>query len=283
MLLPSSGSKKKEPTYASEWKAKASHSQKTWIEVSSSASHVVHVRLQLSPIKCRCLFRVLGPVRRPVTTLDYVLLNNRNLVLRVGLGPKIIFGACLWLLIRFLHITICWLSIQHWIFFLMFSLEPPKAGSSSTEWRTVLSLASLSAILFPHTPECPGTQNNPTECWMEMSFIAFWHCYTNGNVVLMAWRALKAAWLSEQILPYVSDLAVIISVSFCSSLSDGWSGSYWMFWFNPFVIVLNAPMITGTIFVLTAHILLTLICRSLYLLSFSVSFVLMFESSGMTV
>jgi hypothetical protein len=169
------------------------------------------------------------------------------------------------------------------IFFLIFSLETPKAGSGLTKWRTVLSLASLSAILFPHTPECPGIQNNPTECWMEMSFIAFWHCCTNGNVVLMAWRALKAAWLSEQILPYVSDLAVLISLSFCSSPSDGWSGSYWMFWFNPSVVVPNAPMITGTIFVLTAHILLTLICRSLYLFSFSVYFVLMFESSGMAV
>jgi len=42
-------------------------------------------------------------------------------------------------------------------------------------------------------------------------------------------------------------------------------------------------MITGTIFILTVHILVTLVCRSLYLLSFSVSFVLMFESSGVAV
>ena len=114
-----------------------------------------------------------------------------------------------------------------------------------------------------------------------MSFIAFWHCYTNGDVVLTVWRALKAVWLSEHILTYFSDLAVLISVSFCSSVLDGWSGSYWTCWSDPFIIVPNAPMITSTVFVLTVHILLTLICRSLYLLSFSVSFVLMFESSGM--
>ena len=45
----------------------------------------------------------------------------------------------------------------------------------------------------------------------------------------------------------------------------------------------NAPIINDTIFVLTFHILLTLISRSLQLLSFSVSFVLTFESSGMAI
>jgi hypothetical protein len=41
-----------------------------------------------------------------------------------------------------------------------------------------------------------------------------------------------------------------------------------------------APVITGTIFVPTFHILLTSISSSLYLLSFAVSFVLTFELSG---
>jgi len=60
-------------------------------------------------------------------------------------------------------------------------------------------------------------------------------------------------------------------------------GSNWRFWYNPFLLVPNSPIITGTIFVLTFHILLILISRSLYLFSFSVSFVLKFESSGMAV
>jgi hypothetical protein len=64
--------------------------------------------------------------------------------------------------------------------------------------------------------------------------------------------------------------AVLISVIFCRSMADRWPGSNWWFWYNPIWIVPNAPVITGTIFVLTFHILLTLISSSSYLLSFSV-------------
>ena len=72
---------------------------------------------------------------------------------------------------------------------------------------------------------------------------------------------------------------VLISVIFCSSMTDGWPGSNLRFWSNPFLIVPNAPI--GTIFVLTFHILLTWISRYLYSLSFSLSFVLKFVSSAM--
>ena len=51
---------------------------------------------------------------------------------------------------------------------------------------------------------------------------------------------------------------------------------------DPFVIILNFPIITGTIFVLTFQILLTSISRSSYLHNMSV-FVLTFESSGMAI
>ena len=51
---------------------------------------------------------------------------------------------------------------------------------------------------------------------------------------------------------------------------------------DPFIIIPNIPVITGTIFVLTFHILLTSISRSSYLHSISV-FVLNFESSGMAI
>ena len=56
-----------------------------------------------------------------------------------------------------------------------------------------------------------------------------------------------------------------------------------MTWEQLKVLILNvpnAPVITGTNFVLTFHTLLTSTSRSLYLLSFSVSFVLTFELSG---
>ena len=67
--------------------------------------------------------------------------------------------------------------------------------------------------------------------------------------------------------------AVFIRAIFGSSVADGWPESNWKFWSNP-LIVPYAPNTTGTIFVLTFHILLTSISRPLHLLNFSVSFVL---------
>jgi hypothetical protein len=75
-LLMSSGSNKKEPRYTCLSEAKASHSQRMWAEVSSSAPHLLHNGLSDSPIRWRCLLRVLCPVRRPVTALDWVLLKD---------------------------------------------------------------------------------------------------------------------------------------------------------------------------------------------------------------
>jgi hypothetical protein len=49
------GSKKKEPRYACVNEAKASHSQRMWTEVSSSAPHLLHSGLSDSPIRWRCL------------------------------------------------------------------------------------------------------------------------------------------------------------------------------------------------------------------------------------
>jgi len=87
-----------------------------------------------------------------------------------------------WVLVILHHTTIWWLSIQLFIFLLLFCLETPKVGSGPSNWRTVVSLASPSAVSFQRTPVCPWTQNSPTECWMETSFIAFWHCCTNGDM-----------------------------------------------------------------------------------------------------
>jgi hypothetical protein len=49
------------------------------------------------------------------------------------------------------------------------------------------------------------------------------------------------------------------------------------------LIVPNAPIITGPFFVFMFNILLTSISRSLYLLIFSVPFMLTFESTGMAI
>ena len=57
---------------------KASHSHRVWTEVSFSVPHFLHVGLLLSPITYRRLLKVLCPVRRPITTLDCVLLTFRH-------------------------------------------------------------------------------------------------------------------------------------------------------------------------------------------------------------
>jgi hypothetical protein len=175
-----SGSKK-EPRYTCLSKAKASHSQRVWAEVSSSAPHLLHNGLSDSPIKLICLLRVLCTVRRPVTTLNCIQLKDRNLALAPIQGPKINSHACLWVLPRPRHHTQYWLTNQHIILLLISCLETPKAGSRPTNFRAELSLVSSSAISFPCTPSCPGTQYSPTACWVEISFNTFWYCWTNEH------------------------------------------------------------------------------------------------------
>jgi hypothetical protein len=74
-----------------------------WTEVSSSAPQLLHKELLVSPIMWRCIRRVLYLVRSSITTLDCILLKNNNLVVVVGLRPKICFQACLWVLLRLRH------------------------------------------------------------------------------------------------------------------------------------------------------------------------------------
>jgi len=87
-LLMPFGTKKKEPKYACLSETKASHSQRMWAEVSSSTSHLLHKGILVSLIKWSCLLRVLCQVRRPITTLDCVLLQDKILVFSPGLGPQ---------------------------------------------------------------------------------------------------------------------------------------------------------------------------------------------------
>ena len=186
-----------------EW-SQAPHSRRMWAEFSSSAPHLLHKRILVSPIRWMCLLRVLCPVNRPITTLHFILSKDKSLVFAAGLGPEINSLACLWVLPRHRHLARCLLSIQNFIFLLIFCLETPKDGSGPTNVWTEPSLASLSAISFPRIPARPGTQNSPIVCRVEISFNYFWHCRTNGDVVLVTWRAFRAAWVSEQILTYFS-------------------------------------------------------------------------------
>jgi hypothetical protein len=126
-------------------------------------------------------------------SIDCILLKYRSLALTPRQGPEINSRACLWVSPRHCHHAQCWLSNQHLILLRVSCLETPKASSGPTNLRTESSLVSSSAISLPHNPACPGTQNSPTACWAEISFHTFWHCQTNGNVVLTASRAFEAA------------------------------------------------------------------------------------------
>jgi len=65
-------------------------------EISFVAPHFLDKGLSFSPIMHRCLLRVLCPVKRPVITLDCILLQGSNLVLAARLRTEINSLACLW-------------------------------------------------------------------------------------------------------------------------------------------------------------------------------------------
>jgi hypothetical protein len=71
-FLIASGSKKNETRYVCLREAKVSQSHKMWTEVSYSVPHFLRVGLLVSPIIYKCLPKVLCPVSRPITSLDYV-------------------------------------------------------------------------------------------------------------------------------------------------------------------------------------------------------------------
>jgi hypothetical protein len=207
ILLMSSGSKKKEP--------KASHSQRMWAEVSSSVPHLLHSGLSDSPIGWRYLLGVLCSVRRPVTALDWVLLKDRNLALAPRQGREINSRACLWVSPRPRHHTQFWLTNQRLILLRTSCLETPKASSGPTNFRAEPFFASSSAISFPHTPACPGIQYSPAACQVKISFNAFWHCWTNGDIVKQTSRGVESHSEHEFIINSVNDIYVPTCIAIC--------------------------------------------------------------------
>jgi len=165
----SSGSKKKEHSCACLSEAKASHSQRMWTEVPSSAPHLLHSGLSSSSIRWKCLLKVLCPVRRPVTALDWVPLKDRNLALSPRQGPEISSLACLWVWPKPRHLAQCWLTNQRLILLRIPCLETLRASSGPRNPRTEPPLGRSSAISLPRTPRHPGTQYSPSACRVEIS------------------------------------------------------------------------------------------------------------------
>ena len=74
--------------------------------------------------------------------------------------------------------------------------------------------------------------------------------------------------------------AVPSKAIFCSSLMLIWPGIRPRYVSSPFLIAPSAPMITGIVSVFMPHIRLVSISKSLYLDSFSVTFMDVFLSDG---
>jgi len=152
-LLMSLGSKKKEPRYACLSEARASHSHKMWAEVSSPTLHFRHKGLSSSPSRWRCLLRVLRPVRRPVTALDWVLLKVINFALVPRLGPEINSWAYLWVSPRPRHWAPCWLTNQRLSLICKSCLETPgpaRVRETSEQCRPLRAHRRFHYPVFRH-------------------------------------------------------------------------------------------------------------------------------------
>jgi hypothetical protein len=108
ILLMSPACKKKQPRYVCLSKAKASHSQRMWREVSSSAPHLLHSGLSSISSRWRYLLRVLCPVRRPVTALGNVV-NYRST--QRSIAEKVL------LLVQPIWDSQRYYNIRHWPWF----------------------------------------------------------------------------------------------------------------------------------------------------------------------
>ena len=94
-LLMSSGPKKEQPRYTClEWSQSYTLTRNVgWDFILCSTPPA---KWSDGPNRWKYLHRVLCPVRRPVTALDCILLNDRSLALTPRQGPRINSQACLW-------------------------------------------------------------------------------------------------------------------------------------------------------------------------------------------
>jgi len=193
-ILISSGSKITEPRCTCLSEAKASHSQRMWAEVSSLTPHFLHKGLSISRNRHKCLLKVLRPVRRPVTILDWVLLRLKNLAMVPRLDPEMSSRACLWVSPKPHHCAPCWLTNQRPSLFCKSRLETCRAGSGPRNLRAEPPLPRPSAISLPRIPAWPGTQYTLTACREEM-FNVFWHWWNREDVVLTVLKDMcKINW-----------------------------------------------------------------------------------------
>jgi hypothetical protein len=253
-FLISSGSKKKEPRCACLSEAKASHSHKMWTKVASSVTHFLQVGLLLSPVTYKCLLKVLRPVRRPITTLDCVLLKDNNRALVANLGPKINYWAYLCVLQGPRHNTKCWLSIQHFIFLLIFCLQTPNKGSQKGKVGSLFS--RMLSLLFIQCQEL---------LWRDTAMSAWcWHI-----TISSAWCwpvTISSAWCWPVTISSAKVYTLLMAWCFCIQEP---------FHFSLLILCLFTQSYTpcNVCFVCASHWLLFSICakKNVIILHFSLS------------
>ena len=145
-------------------------------------------------MKWRCLLRVLCPVRSPIKILDFVLLNNKSLVLALRLGPEINSRTCLWVLPRARHLAHYWLSNQRLIFLRIFCLETPRTAQvqQNSERSHLLRVCRQFRFLIP---QC--VQNRHQNCPQQI--LVF--CSFAGRGML-APRGLRGPYIYAILLVY---------------------------------------------------------------------------------
>ena len=104
-----------------------------WAEVSSSAPHLLHKGLLVNPIKWRCLLRVIISAKKANNNPGLCPIEGQ----KSGLCSQT--WACVWLLLRPCHLAKCWLTIQHFIFLLIFCFNPQGRLRSNKLLKRLIS------------------------------------------------------------------------------------------------------------------------------------------------
>ena len=201
--------------------SKASHSHRTWTEVSSSVPHFLQVGPLLNPITYRCLLRVLGLVRRPVTTLDCVLLKYSYRVFVAGLGTEINFWACLSITRTMPH---CQMLVIHPAFNLIIDI-PPRDPNGRHRSNKFLSGATHCEFVGDFISTYPSMSRDPVQPYsvpviniirhLLTLLYQWWHCFgslkwfqsclairLNTNILL--WSPLSLNFITQANIAYTS-------------------------------------------------------------------------------
>jgi len=165
ILISSVSRKKKNPGRCLS-ETRASHSHKTWTEVSSSVPNLQQMGLLPSTIMHKCPLKVLCPVSRPITTLVWVLLKDNTRAPVAMSGSVINSRACLCVLRGPRQKSRCCFTIQRINFLLIFCLETPKKGSGATNrWAEPFLASLLATQCSPTALQEPSSPNSSWALW----------------------------------------------------------------------------------------------------------------------